>query len=705
MARSFIRTGVGALAIATAAVAGLTPRHARAQGTDSSGTARRDTLESVVIRATRAPAAVATARSQLNRATLQRVSFGQDAPLALLATPSATAYSESGAYSGYSYLRLRGIDQTRLNITVDGVPLNDPEDQVLYFSNLPDFVGSMSSVEIGRGVGSSTFGTATFAGSLNFQSMPLATTPRGGQADLSVGSFDTWRASMQGATGVTEGNVAAYGRFSRQGTSGYRERSGNDAWSGFGSAAWFGTRDVVKVTAMAGLSATRLAYYAAAEDDLASNRRLNPLTDAEGDRFHQELASIQYSRTLASGLEATLLGYRNSAAGTFDVYFGNEPDGGGPTYGNFGLAHVWHGLTTALTWQLPAWHFSLGGSASDYHRDHWLAMRPNLAERMYTNTGVKRDAAAFGKASWTRGALRLGGDLQARYVRFRYRPSANAGIHPQPVTWSFVNPKLGASWDRGGRVALHATAGRTWREPSRADLLAGTDDLNAENINDILPFSRIHPEKVDDVEAGATWRFARATLAVNLFAMEFHNEIAPIGKLSLTGLPLRKNVESSYRRGVELEGRASLGSLGELSGNVAAMRARIADYDDEAAGVRYRDIEPLLTPPFTANARWTLRRVRGVTPALAARHVSRMHLANDGNTALVVPPSTVVDAAVEWRLGGVDFRLDVMNLLNANAYAGGYTDGATRYFFPVATRNAMVTARRAFGGFAPSAAR
>ncbi len=688
------------LIILTAAIAGAS---ARAQGVRTDSTQRRDTLESVIIRATRAPAASPAARAVITREELQRTNAGQDAPLLLQATPSITAYSDAGGFSGYSYVRFRGLDQTRLNITVDGVPLNDPEDQVLYFSNVPDLLGSMSSVEVGRGVGASTFGTAPFAGSLNFESMPLATTPRGGQADVTGGSFGTWRTSVQGATGVGRNGMAAYGRFTRQGTEGYRRHSGNDAWSGFGSAGWFGTRDAVKLTVMGGLSGTRLAYYAAPESDLATDRRANPVTAAEGDRFHQEMVSLRYSRAIADGLDGTLLAYRNSAAGAYDVYFGDD-SAGRPTYGNFGLSHVWQGLTAAFTWTRADWTAVLGGTASDYHRDHWLAMRPDLATTLYANRGVKRDAAAFAKGTWRHGAWSVGGDLDVRYVHFLYQPSDNAGIHAQPVTWSFVNPKGGVRWDDGGALAWYANAGRSWREPARSDLLAGADDINAQNVNDLLPFSRVHPEKVDDYETGVVWRRGGSTWTLNAFDMEFHNEIAPIGKIALTGAPLRKNVPSSYRRGLELDGVVEFAGGDALEGNATVMNARIAEYNDESAGVTYRDIVPLLTPPLIANLRWRhdAGRLAGgaLRTSLAGRHVAAMHLANDGNAALSVPPYSMLDASLEWDTHATSLRVDINNLLNAGAYAAGYTDGRRRYLFPIATRNVLVTVRRTFGGFA-----
>lgn len=680
-----------------AIVTALAARDSSAQQPDTARAQKRDTLESVVIRATR-EAAAPGARHTVTRAELQTANAGQDAPLVLQATPSVTAYSEAGGFSGYSYVRFRGMEQTRLNITVDGIPLNDPEDQVLYFSNVPDLLGSMSGVEVGRGVGTSTFGNAPMAGSLNFQSMPLATTPRGGQADLTGGSFGTWRASMQGASGVSTHGFAAYGRVTRQGTNGYREHSGNDSWSGFGSAGWFGARDALKLTAFAGMSGTRLAYYAAPESELAVDRRANPVSDAEGDRFHQESVSLQYSRTLADGLAGTLQVYRNSAAGAYDVYFG-EAEGGAAQYGNFGLSHVWQGVTSAVTWTLPGWSVALGASASDYHRDHWLGMRPALQPAEYANRGVKRDATGFLKATWTIGALRIGADVHGRYAQFRYDPSANAGIAAADVAWRFVSPKVGVGWDPRGPWSYYASAGRSWREPARTDLLAGADDINLQNVAGLLPLTQVRPERVDDYEAGVVWRGARATLTANAFTMEFRDEIAPIGRIALTGAPLRRNVPRSYRRGIELDGSTTFASGDAFSGNIALMRARIAVYEDAGAGATYYDVQPLLSSPVTANLRWERPLTRGFRLALAGRYVARMQLANDGNERLVVPANTMFDGSLAWELGAVALRLDVNNLLDADAFAGGYTDGVQRYLYPIATRNVLLSVRRTFGGF------
>lgn len=649
--------------------------------------AKRDTLEAVVVRATRAGGAAPTSRTTLDRTTIERTYAGQDAPLALLGTTGVTAASDAGAFSGYSSIRLRGIDQTRLAISVDGVPLNDPEDQVLYFSNVPDFMNSMQSVTVQRGAGVSAFGTAPFAGSLSFESLPLATMPRFAEAQLTSGSWGTKRLSVEGATGLHRG-FAAYARASGQETEGYRRHSGNRANSGFMSAGWFGARDAVKFTGFAGRSRMQLAYYAPSEAELAVDSRANPMSELERDDFHQEMASLQWARTIGARATITTTVYRNGAGGAYDVVVS-------PDLWNFNLDHRWVGLLSAFTWSRPGLNVATGAHLSSYSRDHYLKIRPDLETRAYDNTGFKREQSAFAKATLTRGAVDWHADLQLRRADFRYRPTAGTvlgtGIGDPTVDWIFVNPRVGLTWRARPAVTLHASLGQVGREPTRTDLFAGADDVDAATAAQVLPLTQVRPERLTDLELGARFACADFSVGVNLFAMRFRDEIAPIGQIAITGSPLRRNVDRSSRTGVELEAAwQPLASL-SLTANSMWMRARIAEYTDLASATTYRDVPPLLSPSVLLNAQGVWRSSSALELTLSARHVGRSFLANDGNVATTTPAFTLVDAGASVPLGKVTLRLQAQNLLDATAYASGYTDGTVRYLFPVATRTLLAT--------------
>lgn len=673
---STIRSSIRTLTIAHLLACAAAPLTAQ-------GTAAPDTIEAVVVRATRAGSATPTSQTTLDRKAIERRHVGQDAPLALQGLPSVTASSDAGAFSGYSAIRLRGIDQTRLAISLDGVPLNDPEDQVLYFSNVPDFMNSMESVRVQRGVGSSAFGTAAFGGSLNFESISLATTPRFAEAQLTGGSWGTGRVSVEGSTGLSNG-WAAYGRVSGQETDGYRAHSGNRARSAFASAGWFGARDAVRFTGFAGRSRMQLAYYAPSEAELAADPRANPMSPLERDDFHQEMASLQHTRSVGEHLALTTTAYRNSAAGAYDVVVGSE-------LWNFNLDHVWYGLLSTLAWSRPGLDVSAGAHVSSYERDHFLFIRPDFSARVYDNTGFKQEQSAFAKARWTRGTLDWHGDLQVRRAAFRYRGTPGTNAPDPTIDWVFVNPKLGLTWRARPGVEMHASVGRSSREPTRSDLFAGADDLDASNASELLPLDQVRPEHVVDVEVGTRLERGDVSVGINFFAMRFRDEIAPIGALSITGSPLRRNVDRSTRSGIEVDGSWRLHPAWTLTANATAMRARIAEFTDEGSATTYRDVPPLLSPALLVNAAFAWQPARGPSLSAAARHVSRSHLANDGNAALTTPAYTIADLSAEQAVGRHAVRLQVQNAFAARAYASGYTDGSARYFFPVATRTVLAT--------------
>lgn len=682
--RSFARP----LALAVAFVAAVAvPANGSAQQ-DTTRTPPRDTLESVVVRAVRSGAAIPTSSTTLDRRTIERTYTGQDAPLALQALPGVTASSDAGTFSGYSSIRLRGIDQTRLAITVDGVPLSDPEDQVLYLSNIPDFMNSMQSVRLQRGVGSSAFGTSPFAGSLDFESMPIAATAPFAEMQLTGGSWGTQRLSLEGATGL-RGPWAAYGRVSGHETDGFRYHSGNLARSAFTSVGWFGESDAVKFTGFAGRSKMHLAFYGATEAELAADPRTNPMAPEERDDFWQAMASLQYTRVLRPGTTLTTTAYRNAAGGNYDVYVG-------PDLWNFNLDHTWHGLLSTLNWSSDGVTYAVGGHVSSYARDHFLYIRPDLTTRVYDNTGHKQEQSLFGKATWSPGPLDLTADVQVRRASFRYEPTPGNGVEEQERDWVFVNPRVGISWRAAAPVTLFASLGYVSREPTRTDMLAGADDIDGTNEGEILPIERVRTEHLSDLEMGMRLTRPRYTVVVNGFFMVFANEILPIGEIGVTGSPLRQNVGRSSRVGAEFEGTVRLARFLDLSGNVTLTRARISQYFDAQAQVVYDDVPPLLTPPILANAQAVWRATERLDLTLGARHVGRSMLRNDGDLDDVLPAHSLLDATLGYRIGRHAIRLQAQNLTDATAYAAGSSDGVTRRFFPVASRTLLATVTLSF---------
>ena len=689
------RLGRASAAAAAAACLAASTLGAQGRRTDSTKT-RADTaapqrLERVMISAVRGAGAAPISQKTIGRDAIEPRYFGQDVPLVLQgAAPSLTAYAETGNYWGYSYIRLRGLDQSRINLTIDGIPLNDPEDHVLYFADFPDLANSLQSVQVQRGVGTSSNGTAAYAGSINMETIPLATRARGAEVQLEGGSFGSKRLSAEYQSGLLPSRLAFYGRLSGLQTNGYRYHSGVEGRSAFVSGGYFGDRDIVKVIATAGLMRDTMAYLAVPAPELEKDRRINPLTPRERDGFGEQLAALSYVRLLTPSSSVTTSAYRISASGDYDVLI--------DSLWNFNLDFVWHGVTSVWSYRRQPLQLDIGVNGNRYSRDHYVFVRPELTQPLYFNTGHKNDASAFAKLGYTLGAATLFGDLQVRHAEFRYDPDAHAGIPARSIGWSFVNPKAGATYQLSAPWSLYASFGKNTREPARSDMFAGFDNLDTTNVAFVGGLGTVKPETVHDLEAGAAYRGAAVDLAANIYSMSFHNEIAPIGALSYIGTPLRKNVASSYRRGVEAD--VAYRGLRRLvfTANAVASMNRIREYADQSGDstVVYRRVEPLLTPRFLSTQRAELAASPRLTLALEHRYQSRSYLQNTSDSRFVLPPASLVDGSISMQVGSAELVVRGNNLTNSNKFGSGYASGGVPYYYVLPPRNVFVTGRVRF---------
>ena len=657
----------------------------------ASDSARR--IEQVLVTAIRASNGAPIAQTTLARTTIRQRQYGQDVPLLLVgASPLLTAHTETGTSWGYSYLRLRGMDQTRINSTIDGIPLNDMEDQVLYFANFADLMYSVQSVQVQRGVGTSSAGTASFAGSINLETMPVATRQRGGDLQLQLGSFGAQRIS-----GAVRSGLSGDGkRFALQAcggvlrTNGYRDHSGVAGGSAIVGAGWFGDRDILKLTALVGVLSDTLSYVGATLSELRDNRRYNPLSPDEHDRFGQQMIALAYTRLVNDSTTLNTTVYRNSASGNYDYFYGDD------RY-RFNLAHAWYGLTSAVNHERGALRVNAGINANAYERAHRGYLRPNTT--LYDNTGHTSDISAFAKAAVDVGRARWFVDLQGRHARFRYEPDHNAGISEREIGWTFFNPKGGVTLQLRHGVSAFASLGATTREPARSDLFAGDGDLNASNVGDYGDFKRVKPETARDLEVGLPIEEPTWNVQGNVYSMDFRNDIARIGAPTASGAILRRNVGESYRRGIEVDGSWRGIPRLTLGGNAAWSTNRIRQFTDSSreTPVVRRNMEPLLTPRFIATERADL----AVSPSLAlsaeGRYQSRAFLDNTSSTDRVLPSFFVIDASARIARARYAFTLRGQNLGDRQQFGSGSvsTSGEVRYFV-LPARSVFVTVERSW---------
>jgi iron complex outermembrane receptor protein len=640
-----------------------------------------------MISAVRGSADAPISQKTITRDEIQPRYFGQDVPLVLQgAAPSLTSYAETGNYWGYSYMRLRGLDQSRINLTLDGIPLNDPEDQVLYFADFPDLANSLQSVQVQRGVGTSSNGTAAFAGSVNMESISPASS-RGGDVQLEGGAFGSRRISADYRTGLLPSRFAFSARLSDLHTDGYRYHSGVEGRSAFVSGGYFGDRDILKVTATAGVMRDTMAYLAVAESDLAADRRINPLSTRERDGFGERLASLSYTRLVSPASSFTTTLYRISASGDYDVLIDSLE--------NLNLDFVWYGVTGVWSYHRNALQLDVGGNANTYARDHYAYIHPDLSTPLYFNTGHKRDQSGFAKLGYTVGRATLFGDLQLRHAEFEYVPDEHAGIAGRSVAWTMFNPKAGVTYRLTAPLALYASYGKSTREPGRSDMFAGADNLDSSSVAFVGSAALVKPETVRDFEAGVTYHGSTFDAQANVYSMDFRDEIAPIGALSELGSPLRRNVDASYRRGVEMDATFRGIPRWLLSGNASASTNRIREYTDSsgAAPVTYRNVEPLLTPRFQAFGRAQFAALPSLDLAVEGRYQGASFLENTGDRRYMLPAAGNLDATAAWHVDRYTLVLRGNNLTNSRKYGSGYASEGVNYYFVLPPRNLFVTVK------------
>jgi iron complex outermembrane receptor protein len=663
--------------------------------------------EEVVVQAVRADVETPVSKTDVGREEIDRLSYGQEMPFLLKEVPSVTQYSDTGTGSGYAYLYLRGIPQTRLNITLDGVPLNEPEDSALYYVDFGDFASSLESIQVQRGVGTSSVGTAPYAGSVNFASLDL-----GEKASLlgrmELGSFDTTRASLGAESGEIGPGLRLYARGSYQDTDGFRERSGVTQKSLFYGLSRQDDDSFLKVFGFVGREETQLAFLAADEGALKDDLRSNPMAPEERDRFGQQFVQGQYTRFLGPGTSLAGQVYYNGAGGWYRIFADPERT---QLY-QYDLDWYFVGGLATFRHVRGPLDFTAGTHVNGFESDH--ARDVVDVGRQYLNHGHKNEQSAFAKLGYDLGRFHVFGDVQVRHSSFRYEGDVPLGS----VDWTFFNPKAGVRFASSPSVSLYASVGRAGREPARSDMLAGED-------NATMPYDlhAVKPEKVVDFETGVEVRRTRLTVQLAAFAMEFRNEIAQTGELSEIGLPLRRNVDASSRRGIELDLLWRPRPALALRLSAAANRSRIDRwtqfydvYDGDGSWVSstsrdFTDVPPLLTPGFVANPAVEYAPAKWLTLGAAGRYVSTSHLDNTGDDAFRTPDFFGLDASARVSLerwikkGKPRLSVRVLNVLdNRRMWPSGYSyqyfnqdasgvlhPAGISYFYPQATRSVFVS--------------
>ncbi len=662
--------------------------------------------EGVTISAVRAAQDEPVAQVTKGLREIEREFQGQDASFLLEElSPSIVTYSESGTnFSNYSGFRLRGMDQTRVNMTLNGVPLNDMIDQGVFFSNFTDFGNSIQSVQVQRGVGTSSNGTSSYAGSINFESINVFDSVPSAQIQLTAGSFNTLRSSAEVRTGKMKNNLAFYARYAGIMSDGYRRNTGTDSRSFFFSGAWFAEKHLLKFTGFIGRTQNELAYAPVAIEDIRVDPRTNYISPNDVDDFGQWMAQLQHNYQINQRLSLVSTVYYGGAGGDFP--FGFTDDFGNFNQINYPLYNDHLGAMSQLNYVSTDSKTEINGGVHAYSflRTNIEQVVPDFDNPYYEDESRKDEFAAFAKARRTFGSLTLFGDLQVRAVRLSLEPDTEfLGVEATipERDWVFFNPKIGASYtlsnkNSANEYSVYTSLGRTDREPTRFDIL-GSTQINSGNISIAQDVNSVDAEYVNDVEFGVKTRGRDFAANVNFFFMQFENEIAPIGEFIPEGfVQVYKNQEASYRTGVEADFSWRVIRRVRIYGNATWMQSRISEFAPENEDIVYKDVTPILSPDWNVNTSVEVEIIDNLFGYVSGRYLSESFLELTNDPSLIVPESFIVDLGVRYTiLENFEIKVDLNNVFDELYYTNGApiatAEGFTPGYFVQPPRNVFAT--------------
>ncbi|WP_345127072.1 TonB-dependent receptor [Hymenobacter antarcticus] len=750
--------------LAGAALCALAAAPAWAQGPVPADTAiaRRIVTPEALVTASRANDRTATAYTNLSKQDLAKRNFGQDLPYLLDQTPSVVVTSDAGAGVGYTDIRIRGTSNTGINMTINGVPLNDPESRGAFLINLPDLASSINSLQIQRGVGTSQNGGAAFGASLNVSTLDNRREAYA-ETQNTYGSYQTWKNNVSFGTGLINGHFTVDGRLSRIVSDGYMNRAASDLKSYYFAAGYQAKNTLLKFITFAGREKTYQAWNGVPEPALTGNRAQlqtyidnGELSEADAARVLQEGRRYSYytygnqtdnyqqnhyqlhlsqglgqSWNLAAALHLTRgFGYYESyrARRKFADYGLNNVVIGGQTITRTNLVdrkwldNNFYGGTLALNYQ-PAdgkLQATLGGAWNRYDGDHYgeiiwaqYASNSQLGQRYYFNNAVKTDYNAYARATWqVLDKLGIYGDVQVRHINYTI-DGLEAGRRDVTTraSYTFFNPKAGATLSLGQGQQLYGSFAVGQREPVRSDFTdrpVGDQSARAERLEDFEGGYRLNRPELTFLGPRTAVRFE-----ANGFYMSYRNQLVATGQLNDVGTALRTNAPRSYRRGVELSGFVSADDRISLSTTLTLSQNRILDYQNvtydanyaPVIDVRARTTTISYSPAVVSAHTLEGQPLKGLRVALLLKTVSRQYLDNSQNENRSINPYQTLDFRLRYALHPVfmkeiELGLLVNNVLNREYVANGYTYsyvGASgnqetfNWFYPQATRNYLAS--------------
>ena len=683
-------------------------------------------LEEVLVAAVRANAAVPVTFSNLSKKEIATRNLGQDIPILLNYMPSVVSSSDAGAGVGYTYMSVRGSNGERINVTVNGIPYNDPESHGTFWVNLSDFASSTENLQLQRGVGTSTNGSGAFGASLNILTDAVSEEAFA-EISNSFGSFNTRKHTVKFSTGKINEHIEIAGRLSNIYSDGYVDRAFADLKSYYLQGSYTDENTLIKAVTFGGKEKTYQAWYGLTASELEEDRKQNPYTyDNETDNYEQNHYQLHWNERLNDQWSTNLAVNYTKGAGYFEqskeskegdplvaADFNNLIVDGSDVIVRRWLDNDFYVVNFNTNYKTDKLNLISGISYSDYSGDHYgeviwgsdLAADVNIRDRYYFSDAKKTDFSVFAKATFDITEKLIGyADLQGRFVGYQTQ-GITSDIAPIDVdaNFKFFNPKFGFTYKLNNNSSLYTSFAVANREPNRNDFEIGVTT----------------PETLNDYELG--WRFnsENVQLTVNGYFMDYKNQLVLTGALNDVGAPIRATSGSSYRMGTEIDADIRISDKISIRPNATFSANKNRDFfitkDGNTTPQSLGNTDLSFSPDVIIGNIFTYTPLKNVQLSLLTKYVSEQFMSNfssEVSTNDVLESYFTSDLNVVYRLQSnkifksVVFTALVTNLFDAEYVNNGYyytfdddysnpgtvttVDGAG--YYPQATRNFLIGA-------------
>jgi iron complex outermembrane receptor protein len=662
-------------------------------------TIKTQILDEVLVKSIRVDTDSPITHSNVDKEELAKTNLGQDIPVLLNYLPSVVTTSDAGAGIGYTYIRVRGSDASRVNITINGIPYNDSESQGTFWVNMPDFASSIENLQLQRGVGTSTNGSGSFGASLNILSDGVSDNAFS-EIGIAGGSFNSQKYNVKFSTGLLNDHFEVSGRLSKITSDGYIDRASSDLKSYFLQGAFINDNTLIKALVFGGKEKTYQAWYGIDAETLENDRTYNPAgiyTDDDGnvkfydnetDNYSQDHYQLFWNQKINSNWTTNLGLNYTYGRGYYEQYkededfefYDFEPiEIGGEVINTTDLIrrrwldNDYYVVNANVNYKKNELDITAGAFYSHYDGDHFgeviwakYASNSEIRDRYYEGNGKKDEFTVFAKATYKiNEQWSAYGDLQGRFLTYKTTGLTSDRV-PLEVDekYNFFNPKAGLTYELSDKNQLYASYGRAHREPRRADFENGITK----------------PEKLDDYELGWRFKAQKNTINTNIYFMNYKDQLVLTGAIDDTGAPLRATSGKSYRLGVEIDATFLICDNFRMLPNLALSSNKNLDFvspiDGELVNLGTTNLS--FSPNIVAGNKFEYEPITNLQLGLYTKYVGEQYMGNVDSDVSKLDAYFVNDFNVSYTIDNIPFLREIVvtglvnNIFNIKYVSNGY---------------------------------